>query len=328
MQKIKWALIGCGKVVLQNKTTPFINRYNKIVAICTTNIDHSNAAIDKLKLKKCNGYDNVFKMLEKESIDAIYICTPPKFHFDYLKILSKYHIPIIYVEKPFVLNKKQANEILHEYKKSSTKIFVAHYKRLTPQIQKLKKIIATKTLGDVLYIEGVFNRVFNHQLLYNSWIYKKEISGGGRFFDISPHILDILYYIFGNFQNIKSQVYYEQKEHSCESGLKTSFKINNINCSLSFDFKAKKDEDILIIHCTKGIIKTSINRDTTVYLYNNSKVLIKAIKFKKIKTWGIEAINTIDRLLYGKSYNTDIANLNDAYIIQTYIEEMLKKGVT
>ena len=71
MQKIKWALIGCGKVVLQNKTTPFINRYNKIVAICTTNIDHSNAAIDKLKLKKCNGYDNVFKMLEKESIDAI-----------------------------------------------------------------------------------------------------------------------------------------------------------------------------------------------------------------------------------------------------------------
>ena len=41
-----------------------------------------------------------------------------------------------------------------------------------------------------------------------------------------------------------------------------------------------------------------------------------------------DAINTIDRLLYGKSYNTDIANLNDAYIIQTYIEEMLKKGVT
>ena len=177
MKKVKWALIGCGKVVLKNKTSPFINNKNEIVAICTTKLEHSIEAIKKLNLKNCHGYDDVFKMLKNESIDAIYICTPPKFHYEYLKTLSNYNIQLIYVEKPFVLNSEQAKSILNLYKNNLTKVFVAHYKRLTPQIKKLKQIIISKKYGEIEGIEGYFSRVYNQKLAQNSWIYKKEISG-------------------------------------------------------------------------------------------------------------------------------------------------------
>ena len=106
MKKTKWALIGCGKVVLKNKTTPFINKKNTIIGICTTNIEHSKLAKEKLNLKKCGCYENAEEMVKNENIDAIYICTPPKSHYTYLKTLAKYNLPI-YVEKPFVLNKKE-----------------------------------------------------------------------------------------------------------------------------------------------------------------------------------------------------------------------------
>ena len=323
MKKVKWALIGCGKVVLKNKTTPFNNHKNKIISICTTSIENSNKAISQLKLKNCTGYDNVYEMLNSESMDAIYICTPPKFHYEYLKILSEYNIPIIYVEKPFVLNKNEAKIIKQIYKNKKTNIFVAHYKRLLPQIKKLKNIIQKKKYGKVEYIEGIFKRKFNKELLTNSWIYKKEISGGGRFFDIAPHIIDVIYYIFGSFKNIKSIVLHNQKEHLCESNLTTKFCVNNIPCTLSFDLDSNVEEDVIYIYCSKGIIKTSINRDRNIYIYNMNNALIKKYKFHKIKVWGIEAINEIDNFYLHKKKHYNIATLDDAYITQGYIDKML-----
>ena len=110
MKKIRWGLIGCGKVVLKNKTTPFINRNNTITAICTTTINTAKAAREKLKIKKCDCYDNVDEMLNNHNIDVIYIATPPKYHYIYLKKIKKYNIPV-YVEKPFVRNYIEAKEI-------------------------------------------------------------------------------------------------------------------------------------------------------------------------------------------------------------------------
>lgn len=324
MKKIKWALIGCGKVVLKNKTTPFINHHNTIISICTTSLEHSKKAIEKLNLKNCNGYDDVYKMLDNELIDAIYICTPPKFHFEYLNILSKYNIPIIYVEKPFVLNEQQCKQIIDKYQDSSTEIFVAHYKRLTPQIKKLKQLIIKKKFGEIFSIEGEFFRIFDNNLL-NTWLFNKKISGGGRFFDISPHILDCIYYVFGEFSNINSEIIFSKKFNSCESKLITTFNINDIKCSLKFDFDSNFDKDIICIYCSKGIIKTSINRDSTIYIYNDNKI-IKKIKFSKTKIWGQEAVNNIDKIFYKQKYDKDIATLDDAYTIQKYIDEILKKG--
>ena len=325
MKKVKWALIGCGKVILKNKTSPFINNKNEIAAICTTKLEHSINAIHKLKLKNCHEYDDVYRMLKNESIDAIYICTPPKFHYDYLKILANYNLQLIYVEKPFVLNSKQAKSILNLYKKKSTKVFVAHYKRLTPQIKKLKKIIMSKKYSEILSIEGYFSRIYDQKLIQNSWIYKKEISGGGRFFDISPHILDVLYYIFGEFKNIKSNVLYEQKEHNCESNVIAEFQMQNIPCKLHFDLNATSDKDILLIKCYNKNIKTSINRDSTIYILNKNNKIIKKYSFPKTKVWGLEAVKELDKLIFDKKYNHNIASLKDAYIIQNYIDDILKE---
>jgi len=321
-RKIKWALIGCGKVVLKNKTTPFKNFNNTITAICTTNIKHSINARKKLKLKKCNCYDNIYDLLNNEKFDAIYICTPPKYHFEYLKLLHNFNIPLIYVEKPFVLNLNQAKQIEKIYRNSNTKIFIAHYKRLMKKFVKLKYLIQKNIIGKVNKIEGSFDRPFNKDHL-KSWIYNKEISGGGRFFDIGPHIIDILYNIFGNISDIQSKVLYNKPEHSCENHLTTNFKIDNIKCFLSFDFDAQIEKDIIIIYGEKGYIETSINRNKPINIYNKNKKLIKSYKFKRPKTWGIETVKAIDKIIFKKKNNPNLVNLEQAIEIQSYIEKIL-----
>ncbi len=322
MKKTNWGLIGCGKVVLKNKKTPFLNKKNNIKAICTTDIEHSRNACKKLNIKHCGCYENVYNMLKHESLDAIYICTPPKYHFDYLNILSNYSIPIIYVEKPFVLNKQQASIILKQFKNSKTQVYIANYKRLTNQVIILKRLLNSKIYGKIISVDGYFDRIFDKKLLDNSWIYNKDISGGGRFFDIAPHILDTLYYLLGPFKYIKSNVLYKQKEHNCESSVTTTFKIDDIKCSLYFNLNSKKDRDLIYIKCQKAHIVTSINRKIPILIFDLKNNLIKKIKFRNNKIWGMEAIDTIHDIINKKNTNP-ITSLQDAYIIQSYIEEIL-----
>ncbi len=326
MKKIRWVLIGCGKVVLKNKKTPFINRNNTIIAICTTSIDHSLKAKEKLKLKNCNCYDNINLLLKEELFDAIYICTPPKYHYYYLKILASKNVPLIYVEKPFVLNRKQALKVLNMYKESTTQIIVAHYKRLLPKIQQLKKILINRKIGLPYKIVGIYNRKLNLELINQSWIYKKDISGGGRFFDISPHILDILYYLFGPLEKIQSKTFYDSYYHNCESKVFTNFFVDNIPCRLQFILDNDKDTDLLYIYCENGFIKTSINRNLPILIYNNRGLLLKKIYFKNPKIWGIEYVRKIDLFLKKGIMNPELANLKDAFLIQTYIDKILKES--
>lgn len=323
MKKTNWALIGCGKVVLKNKTTPFINLNNTISAICTTSITNSKMAKKRLNLNKCKCYNNAIEMIKNEKIDAIYICTPPKYHYYYLKLLAKYKIPV-YVEKPFTLNYNEAKEITEIYMNNNTYLFIAHYKRLTKKIQTLKKIVDKSIVGEIKQINGDFQRTFNKDLLENSWIYNKSISGGGRFFDIAPHILDIIYYIFGEFNDIKSSVILEEKLHDCENIVNVIFSLqNNIKCSLSFDFISNEDKDIVTFIGTKGKILLSINRDIPLQIFDNNNNLIKTYNFPKIKTWGIETVKEINKVLNNKKTSADLCRSFDATIIQKYIDIIL-----
>ena len=137
--------------------------------------------------------------------------------------------------------------------------------------------------------------------------------------------LDIIYYFFGEFRNIKSEVKYETKKHNCENKVNVNFKVKDIECKLSFDFEAKEDKDIIYFYGTKGYIKTSINRNIPIYIYNKKGMLKRTYKFKKIKTWGIETIKEFNKFITKNNYSTNLCTGEQALNIQIYINNVLKK---
>ena len=198
--------------MLKNKNCVFQNKNNKIVGIKTTNKKSEEEAIKKLKLK-IKQYNNLDYMINNLNYDAIYICTPPKYHYEYLKKLCNVKKPII-VEKPFLLNYNQCINIHKKFPKKN--IYAMLYKGSSKKINFLKKIINKKKYGEIYKIEGNFQRICNFEHL-NSWIYNKNISGGGRGFDIIEHILETLYSLFSDLEVIDSKCIYNSKYHDCES---------------------------------------------------------------------------------------------------------------
>jgi predicted dehydrogenase len=84
-------------------------------------------------------------------------------------------------------------------------LFVAYYRRRLPGFLKVKELLAAKAIGDVRLVNIRFYRPFNKDEYSNGlpWRVIPEKAGGGLFFDLAAHQLDILDEMVGNFYSGK-----------------------------------------------------------------------------------------------------------------------------
>ena len=78
---------------------------------------------------------------------------------------------------------------------------------------KVKELIDSGAIGKVCEVDFRLNRKFNREEALETWLYNTEISGGGKFYDIAPHSIDIMVYLFGNFVDIKGIVTNNNEEY-------------------------------------------------------------------------------------------------------------------
>ena len=102
-KKFRVGIVGAGHIAKTFHLPAWKkNKKTKIVAIC--DIDNKRLKKISKKFKVKNTYNNLEKMLKKEKLDILNICTPPNMHFQHIFLGSKYKANML-VEKPFVLNK-------------------------------------------------------------------------------------------------------------------------------------------------------------------------------------------------------------------------------
>lgn len=115
----------------------------------------------KIPFEKC--FSSAEEMLEQDKLaDAMFICTQDRQHIAHaIPALKKgYHLLL---EKPISPNLEECREIAkiaNEYKR---KVIVCHVLRYTPFYQKIKDIISSGKIGDVVSIQAIENVGYWHQ---------------------------------------------------------------------------------------------------------------------------------------------------------------------
>ncbi len=196
--KINWGILGCGDVT-EVKSGPAFNKVanSAIEAVMRRNAEKAADYAERHGIEKW--YDNADALINDEKINAIYIATPPAPHKDYA-IQALKTGKNVYIEKPVTLTSAECEEIIAVEKASENKVTVAHYRRAQPFFIKLKELIDKKVIGHVRFIDlKLFQKPGSDAIAKTdeNWRVNPEISGGGLFFDLAPHQLDILIHIFG-----------------------------------------------------------------------------------------------------------------------------------
>jgi predicted dehydrogenase len=198
MKKISWGFIGCGDVT-EKKSGPAFNKVegSKVEAVMCRTLSRARDYASRHNIPKW--YDDADKLINDPEINAVYVATPPKYHSEYA-IKSMSAGKATYVEKPMAISYSECLKMNDVASETGAPLFVAYYRRSLPYFMKVKELVDRNSVGKVNFIDVRFwspPREEDMDPQNPPWRIIPEISGGGYFYDMACHQLDILDYIFG-----------------------------------------------------------------------------------------------------------------------------------
>lgn len=229
MKLLKWGFIGCGEVT-EKKSGPAFNLVegSEVVAVMSRNKDKARSYAERHHVKKW--YTDAQELIDDPEVNAIYIATPPSSHATFA-ILSMRADKPVYVEKPMAASYDDCTRINRVSEQTGVPCYVAYYRRYLPYFRKVKEIIRNKTIGDIMNVQVRFScppRNLDYSATASlPWRLQPDIAGGGYFYDLAPHQLDLLQDLFGVIIEAEGMCANRAGLYSAEDSVSACFRFEN-----------------------------------------------------------------------------------------------------
>lgn len=271
IENVKWGFIGCG-VVTEKKSGPAFSMIDNSTVVAVMSRTRDKACSYALRHGIPRWYTDPQELIEDPEVNAVYIATPPSTHATYAIMAMKAGKPV-YVEKPLTSNYEDCVRINRISEKTGVPCFVAYYRRYLPYFHKVKQIIEDGIIGTPINVQIRF-AVPPQDLDYNSknlpWRVQPDIAGGGYFYDLAPHQIDIIQGIFGHIIEAKGYCSNRGGLYKTEDTVSACFRFQNgLPGSGSWCFVAHESakEDRIEVIGNKGQLCFSIYTYEPITLY-------------------------------------------------------------
>lgn len=220
MDKVKFAIVGLGHIGRRHAT--IAKEYEGAELVGMMDAD-ANAIHHELSPKDVAFFSDFDQMLEETNPDVVNICTPNGLHVEYaLKALDKGKHVVI--EKPMGLSKANCEEVIFKALQVSKQVFVVKQNRYSPPSKWLKKVVSEGVIGKTNLVQ--INCYWNRDDRYykpGGWKGTQKLDGGTLYTQFS-HFIDIMYWVFGDIENIKAS--FEDFTHNGSTDFEDSGFVN------------------------------------------------------------------------------------------------------
>ena len=199
MKILQWGFIGCGEVT-EKKSGPAFSEVegSTVVAVMSRKEERARGYAERHGIPKW--YTDVQELIDDPDVNAVYVATPPSSHATYAIMAMRAGKPV-YVEKPLAASYEDCARVNRVSEETGVPCFVAYYRRYMPYFLKVKEIIESGRIGKTLDVQIRFAAPPREQDGASSedkpWRVKPDIAGGGYFYDMAPHQLDLLQSLYG-----------------------------------------------------------------------------------------------------------------------------------
>jgi predicted dehydrogenase len=200
-QKVKFAVVGAGHIGKRHAEMISRDSEGQLVAM-----------VDVRSAEECDAtHFNVpfFKTVEELlssglDFDVVNVCTPNGLHAaqSIAALDAKKHVVC---EKPMGLTKDNCEQIIFKSLQMSKQVFCVMQNRYSPPSEWIKSVVSDGTLGDIYMVQ--LNCYWNRDDRYykkGGWKGTSDLDGGTLFTQFS-HFIDIMYWLFGDIDNIQGK---------------------------------------------------------------------------------------------------------------------------
>ncbi|ADI30766.1 Gfo/Idh/MocA family protein [Methylotenera versatilis] len=196
MSKVKWGILGAARV--NERLLPAIIEASnaELVAIASRRAGAAKATLDKYAPCHQNVicYDDMDALIHDKNVDAIYCPLANNEHAEWaLKAINAGKHVLI--EKPMALTVADIEAIEAAAIKNNVKVMEGFMYRFHPQHARVKEIVESGLIGDVLSCKASYSFLMRPARMYRIASGVKE--GGGAMWDIGPYAIHSLRWAFG-----------------------------------------------------------------------------------------------------------------------------------
>lgn len=277
MKIIKWGFIGCGEVT-EKKSGPAFGKVegSQVVAVMSRQADKARSYAERHGIGRW--YSDAQALIDDPDVNAVYVATPPSSHATYAIIAMRAGKPV-YVEKPLAAAYEDCARVNRVSEQTGVPCFVAYYRRYLPYFEKVREVVDSGLLGKVMSCQVRF-AVPPRDMDYKAgdalpWRLQPDISGGGYFYDLAAHQLDMLQHFFGVITEASGMYANRGGLYGAEDTVAACFRFENgLPGSGSWCFVAHESakEDRIEIVGDKGQISFSVFNYSPIRLQTSAGV--------------------------------------------------------
>jgi predicted dehydrogenase len=199
VERLRTALIGCGKVGQTHAAALSTLPASEFVAVCDASPDRAGAFAVRYGTR---AYTEVGAMLAGSAVQAVTIATPHPLHAGAAIEAARTGVHVL-IEKPMAVSLADCDAMLAAAREAGVKLGVISQRRLYEPVRRVKAAIDAGKIGRPVL--GVFQMYsWRDPAYYRSdpWRGRWDTEGGGVLVNQSPHQLDLLQWFLGELEEV------------------------------------------------------------------------------------------------------------------------------
>ena len=203
MDKVRFGIIGCGVIAPTHASA--LGKIENAELSAVADVDEEKAR----QLAKKHGADGYYadyqKLLDRDDIDAVSVCTPHYLHAP-MAIDAARAGKHALVEKPMAITMAEADQMIEECETAGVKLGAIFQHRFDPAAQNIRKAIDEGRLGKLVR-GGSYTKWYRSQEYFgDSWRGKLAEGAGGALINQAIHMVDLLRWFMGPVEAIGANI--------------------------------------------------------------------------------------------------------------------------
>ena len=266
-EDIRWGILGCGDVT-EIKSGPALQQAEGSTVVAVMRRTGRLAKDYAQRHQVPTWYDRADQLINDPNVNAIYIATPPGSHQEYAFQAAQAGKPA-YVEKPMARNHEECQKMVDDFRKRNLGLFIAYYRRELPRFLKAKQIVDSGKLGTITGVQYHYHEPMSPDLdtCNLSWRLVAQESGGGLFFDLGSHALDLIDFLLGPLESVHGMASNQASCYEVEDSVAVHFRMGCGSLGVAFwNFASSVHRDLIEITGTQGRLSLSVFANEAVRL--------------------------------------------------------------
>jgi predicted dehydrogenase len=196
---LRTTVVGCGAVAQRLYRAP-LRQLERQGFVCVTSLvdrDIGHAEVLRSAFPRAALHEDLEVALRARKSDLTLVLTPAHLHADQAILALSYGNHVL-CEKPMATTSRRCAEMIAAAREKSCVLAVGMIRRFFPAFTRLKQLIASQAIGRVRSFSYQEGRKFDWEVTSPAGFRRSECGGAGLLFDIGPHVIDMLIWLFGS----------------------------------------------------------------------------------------------------------------------------------